>query len=100
MTADAEKSFHDLRLHEHEDMYIQLNFPNVPPSAQYLAVLEDNPYMPEALIVSEKIAYWQKSCFQTAYSYSKKKNYSRKLMKPLIREMKSAFMNCLICYKL
>ncbi|KOP80633.1 hypothetical protein AMS59_04465 [Lysinibacillus sp. FJAT-14745] len=54
MTADAEKSFHDLRLHEHEDMYIQLNFPNIPPSAQYLAVLEENPYMPEALIVSEK----------------------------------------------
>ena len=26
MTADAEKSFHDLRLHPNEDMYIQLNF--------------------------------------------------------------------------
>lgn len=54
MTADAEKSFHDLRLHEQEDMYIQLNFPNIPPSAQYLAVLEENPYMPETLLVSEK----------------------------------------------
>ena len=54
MTADAEKSFHDLRLHEHDDMYIQLNFPNIPPSAQYLAVLEENPYMPETLIVNEK----------------------------------------------
>ena len=30
MTADAEKSFHDLRLHEDEKMYIQLNFPNQP----------------------------------------------------------------------
>ena len=28
MTADAEKSFHDLRLHPDEEMYIQLNFPN------------------------------------------------------------------------
>ncbi|MEG0258943.1 MAG: ReoY family proteolytic degradation factor [Lysinibacillus sp.] len=54
MTADAEKSFHDLRLHEEEDMYVQLNFPNIPPSAQYLAVLEENPYMPEYLHISEK----------------------------------------------
>lgn len=54
MTADAEKSFHDLRLNEKEDMYLQLNFPNIPPSTQYLAVLEENPYMPETLLVSEK----------------------------------------------
>lgn len=54
MTADAEKSFHDLRLNEKEDMYLQLNFPNIPPSTQYLAVLEENPYMPDTLHVSEK----------------------------------------------
>ena len=54
MTADAEKSFHDLRLNEKEDMYLQLNFPNIPPSTQYLAVLEENPYMPEKLLVNEK----------------------------------------------
>ncbi len=54
MTSDAEKSFHDLRLHPNESMYIQLNFPNVPPSGQYLAVLEENPYMPKFLHISEK----------------------------------------------
>lgn len=54
MTADAEKSFHDLRLNEKEDMYLQLNFPNIPPSTQYLAVLEENPFMPETLLVNEK----------------------------------------------
>jgi len=54
MTSDAEKSFHDLRLHPNESMYIQLNFPNVPPSQQYLAVLEENPYMPKFLHISEK----------------------------------------------
>ncbi len=31
MTSDAEKSFHDLRLNPDESIYIQLNFPNVPP---------------------------------------------------------------------
>ncbi|MBM7609360.1 ReoY family proteolytic degradation factor [Ureibacillus composti] len=54
MTSDAEKSFHDLRLHPSESMYIQLNFPNIPPSQQYLAVLEENPHMPKYLHINEK----------------------------------------------
>lgn len=54
MTADAEKAFHDLRLFSKEDMFIQLNFPNVPPNSRYLTVLEENPYLPELLHISEK----------------------------------------------
>ncbi|MEC1179088.1 ReoY family proteolytic degradation factor [Metasolibacillus meyeri] len=54
MTADAEKSFHDLRLNPDEVMYIQINFPNIPPHQVYLAVLEENPYMPKYLHISEK----------------------------------------------
>ncbi|MCT6923167.1 MULTISPECIES: ReoY family proteolytic degradation factor [Bacillales] len=54
MTADAEKSFHDLRLNPDEMMYIQINFPNIPPNQVYLAVLEENPYMPKYLHISEK----------------------------------------------
>lgn len=46
MTADAEKSFHDLRLNADEDMYIQLNFPKIPPNPTYLSVLEENPHIP------------------------------------------------------
>ena len=46
MTADAEKSFHDLRLNPKQDLYLQLNFPNRPPSPLYLSVLEENPYLP------------------------------------------------------
>lgn len=49
MTADAEKSFHDLRLNADEDMYIQLNFPKIPPNPTYLAVLEENPFVPHYL---------------------------------------------------
>ena len=54
MTSDAEKSFHDLRLNPHEGMYVQLNFPNIPPSQPYLAVLEENPFMPQTRPISEK----------------------------------------------
>ena len=45
MTADAEKSFHDLRLHRDEKMYIQLNFPNSHPVPDYASVREENPFL-------------------------------------------------------
>ena len=54
MTSDAEKSFHDLRLNPTESMYMQLNFPNTPPYPLYLAVLEENPYIPEDVFIHEK----------------------------------------------
>lgn len=54
MTSDAEKSFHDLRLNTKDSMYMQLNFPNIPPYPIYLAVLEENPYVPDDVFISEK----------------------------------------------
>ncbi|MCG3089937.1 ReoY family proteolytic degradation factor [Sporosarcina cyprini] len=54
MTADAEKSFHDLRLHPEEKMFIQLNFPNSHACPQYAMVREENPYLPDDLQVSER----------------------------------------------
>lgn len=54
MTTDAEKSFHDIRLNRDQDIYIQLNFKAAHKSHQYALVLENNPYMPEHLQISEK----------------------------------------------
>ena len=54
MSTDAEKSFHDLRLNPDEKMYIQLNFPNTPPKLIYLAVLEENPYLPQNIYMRER----------------------------------------------
>lgn len=54
MTADAEKSFHDLRLNPEEDLFLQLNFPNRPPSPLYISVLEENPYIPKNAAVSDQ----------------------------------------------
>jgi uncharacterized protein YpiB (UPF0302 family) len=53
MTADAEKSFHDLRLHPDEKMFIQLNFPNNHSCPQYASVREENPFLPAYLQVSD-----------------------------------------------
>lgn len=54
MTTDAEKSFHDIRLNRDEDIFIQLNFKSAYSSHQFVAVLEENPYMPKSSTSSEK----------------------------------------------
>lgn len=54
MTTDAEKSFHDIRLNRDEEIYIQLNFHASNKAHQYAAVLEENPFMPKSLQISEK----------------------------------------------
>lgn len=46
VTMDAEKSFHDIRLNRDEHIYIQLNFKDKHTCPQYMAVLEENPYVP------------------------------------------------------
>ncbi|NEU31155.1 YpiB family protein [bacterium LRH843] len=47
VTTDAEKAFHDIRLNQTEDIYIELHFIGAKQFSPYLAVLEDNPYIPE-----------------------------------------------------
>src|SRR5690606_29156714 len=54
MTTDAEKSFHDIRLNREEDIYIQLNFRGSHLSPHYVVVVEENPYMPKQLFITEK----------------------------------------------
>ncbi|WP_407370525.1 ReoY family proteolytic degradation factor [Carnobacterium sp.] len=42
--SDPEQAFHEVRLNWQEEMYIELVFLNPWKSAEYLTVLEDNPY--------------------------------------------------------
>ena len=42
--SDPEQAFHEVRLNWQEDMYIELVFSDPWKSAEYLTVLEDNPY--------------------------------------------------------
>lgn len=50
MTTDPEKALHDLRLHRDEEIFIQLNFRESFQCPNYLAVLDDNPYIPNHLL--------------------------------------------------
>lgn len=47
VTEDSEKLFHDMRLNQYEPLFIQLNFSNSIQNALYVAILEENPYLPE-----------------------------------------------------
>ncbi|MDT8859998.1 ReoY family proteolytic degradation factor [Alkalihalobacillus sp. MEB130] len=49
ITTDAEKAFHDIRLNQTEDIYIELHFTGARQYPPYLVVLEDNPHIPENL---------------------------------------------------
>lgn len=54
VTTDAEKSFHDIRLNQNEDLYLQLNFKNANQNSFYVAVLEENPYIPDEYFITKK----------------------------------------------
>lgn len=54
MTTDAEKSFHDIRLNRNEDIYIQINFRASHLCHQYALVLEENPFVKDKLLLTEK----------------------------------------------
>jgi uncharacterized protein YpiB (UPF0302 family) len=53
VTTDAEKSFHDIRLNKEDPIYIQLNFKDAQQCASYVAVLEDNPFLPDDFFITE-----------------------------------------------
>lgn len=53
VTTDAEKSFHDIRLNQHEPLFLQLNFNKSYQNPTYVAVLENNPYTPEDYSVTK-----------------------------------------------
>lgn len=54
VTTDAEKAFHDIRLNQHESLYIQLNFNKANQNHMYAAVLEENPFVPDEYIITQQ----------------------------------------------
>lgn len=74
MTTDAEKSFHDIRLNRDDDIYLQLNFKSSFHAPQYVAVLEENPYLPKHLNENEQDKdYAEKILNQSVYIFKKNK---------------------------
>jgi len=75
-TADAEKTFHDIRLNKHESLFIQLNFKNAHQNALYAAVLEENPFKKETT-PDEDIEIANNILSKTLYQYQKSEYLSK-----------------------
>ncbi|MFP7169397.1 ReoY family proteolytic degradation factor [Terribacillus sp. 7520-G] len=74
VTTDAEKSFHDIRMNKKDPVYIQLNFKNSHQSMEYVAVLEDNPFLPEDHYVTKEDRQLAAKLLDAShYQYKKKK---------------------------
>lgn len=74
VTTDAEKSFHDIRMNREEALYVQLSFRNSIQNASYVAVLEDNPFIPEDYYITESDGKNAKQLLEKVlYDHEKKK---------------------------
>lgn len=91
LTTDAEKSFHDIRLNRDQEIYIQLNFKAVHKSHQYALVLENNPYMPEHLEISDKDRELAEQFLQTSIKNFQLEQIREKIDKALDRKDKEEF---------
>ncbi|MFD2630678.1 ReoY family proteolytic degradation factor [Oceanobacillus kapialis] len=74
VTTDAEKSFHDIRLNHNEPLYLQLNFKKSYQNAAYVAVLEENPYIPDEYFITEKDQQLAEELLERSI-YTFKRNY-------------------------
>lgn len=91
LTTDAEKSFHDIRLNRDQEIYIQLNFKAVHKSHHYALVLENNPYMPEHLEISDKDRELAEQFLQTTIKNFQLEQIREKIDKALDRKDKEEF---------
>ncbi len=72
--SDPEQAFHEVRLNWQEEMYIELIFSNPWKSAEYLTVLEDNPYFKWNETISEKLIEEVELALETLSLTERKQN--------------------------
>jgi uncharacterized protein YpiB (UPF0302 family) len=93
MTTDAEKSFHDIRLNRDEEIYIQLNFNASNQAHQYVAVLEENPYMPKHLQINENDREVAEQFLKASIERFQKEKLLSQIDEALDKQDRSTFLN-------
>lgn len=93
MTADAEKSFHDLRLHPDEKMFIQLNFRNSNTSPEYASVYEENPFLPDDPLTKMRDREIAKRLLEESFTAITKEMLLRKIDEALDADDKELFIS-------
>ncbi|SFA73921.1 Uncharacterized protein YpiB, UPF0302 family [Lentibacillus halodurans] len=72
VTTDAEKAFHEIRMNQHDPLYIQLNFQKSYRNIFYAAVLVENPFLPNDYFITKKDQDWAKWLLEkTIYDYQR-----------------------------
>ncbi|SER43954.1 ReoY family proteolytic degradation factor [Salipaludibacillus aurantiacus] len=93
VTMDAEKSFHDIRLNRNEDIYIQLNFKDKQTVPQYMAVLEENPYLPVNKEEENLNSLLAEMVLEESLRVSRVKNLEKEIDQALVSGDETAFLN-------
>lgn len=91
VTTDAEKSFHDIRLNRNDPIYIQLSFENAHQTANYVAVLEDNPYLPDDFFVTKQEKELARQVLEYTLYQAQKKYLEEKINQALDQRDKALF---------
>ena len=92
VTTDAEKSFHDIRLNQNEDLYLQLNFKDANKNSLYVAVLEENPYIPDEYFITKKDQDMAKRLLDKSLYDFKKSSITKKIDQALDTADQEEFM--------
>ncbi|MDF2608076.1 MAG: hypothetical protein K0S34_2272 [Bacillales bacterium] len=79
MTTDAEKAFHDIRLNRDEDIYVQLIFKGAFQNPKYVAVIEENSFIPKHLLINER----DKILAETFIKHILRKTHKENLLKQI-----------------
>ncbi|KMK76425.1 ReoY family proteolytic degradation factor [Alkalihalobacillus pseudalcaliphilus] len=91
ITTDAEKAFHDIRLNQTEEIYIELHFLGSRTFPPYLAVLEDNPYLPESQERLQQVADQAEKILSISLASFKKQQLLAKIDQALDERNEEAF---------
>ena len=77
VTTDVDKAFHDIRLNQDQELFVEFIFEDVRHSAEYAEVLEENPYLPDDYYL-ENTDYHAIEQFLQATSQENKRQSLRK----------------------
>lgn len=91
VTTDAEKAFHDIRLNQHESLYIQLNFNKSNQNHLYAAVLEENPFVPDEYLITQQDKDNAKLLLEHSLFEFRKKQLLEKIDRSLDEQDKDQF---------
>lgn len=91
LTTDAEKSFHDIRLNQDEDIYIELNFNSSRLTPEYASVLEENPHLPPNMVTDKKYGLWAELILDQSINEFKRKTILMQIDKALDEKDEASF---------